>query len=106
MFLGTGEHTDIDYFLPLSDPADAAGNEKEKEIRIEVKNIKTEAPQEIDMVDVENEEPLMDDDHQRLSIDQQEKITGNMAVLDSVPEKLKELYTNRIKKTLMVMKEH
>ena len=57
------------------------------------------------MVDVENEEPLMDDDHQRLSIDQQEKITGNMAVLDSVPEKLKELYTNRIKKTLKVMKE-
>ena len=94
MFFGTGEYTDIDYFLPLSDPADAAGNEKEKEIRIEVKNIKTEAPQEIDMVDVENEESLMDDDHQRLSIDQQEKITGNMGMLDSVREKLKELYTN------------
>ena len=49
------------------------------------------------MVDVENEESLMDDDHQRLSISQQEKNTGNMAMLDSVLEKLKELYTYRIK---------
>ena len=96
MFLGTGEHTDIDYFLPLSDPADAVGNEKEKESRIEVENINTEAPQEFDM-DIENEESLMDDDHQPLSTDQQEKITGNLAMLESVLEKLKELYTNRIR---------
>ena len=68
MFLGTGEHTNIDYFLPLSDPADAVGNEKEKESRIEVENINTEAPQEFDM-DIENEESLMDDDHQPLSTD-------------------------------------
>ena len=67
-FLGTGEHTNIDYFLPLSDPADAVGNEKEKESRIEVENINTEAPQEFDM-DIENEESLMDDDHQPLSTD-------------------------------------
>ena len=96
MFLGTGEHTNIDYFLPLSDPADAVGNEKEKESRIEVENINTEAPQEFDM-DIENEESLMDDDHQPLSTDQQEKITGNLAMLESVLEKLKELYTNRIR---------
>ena len=91
MYVGTGEETQINYFLPLSDPAvDAPNNEANENI------IQNEGPA---VTDEPCEEMEIGEDEtfgENKAVNSREKVNANLLKLESILGKMRDLYRNRI----------
>ena len=104
MYLGTGKETPINYFRPLSDPAEDNPNDITNE-----DTFQNERP-------VVNHEPIeeMDvDENETFVENRQEKVDANLLKLESILIKMRDLYKNRIpndpegyEKALNVLENH
>ena len=103
-YLGTGKETPINYFRPLSDPAEDNPNDETNE-----DTFQNERP-------VVNHEPIeeMDvDENETFVENRQEKVDANLLKLESILIKMRDLYKNRIpndpegyEKALNVLENH